>query len=48
MATPEFRAEAKSLGYELGGEGAEEFSAYIKSELLRWGQVIRDGNIKPE
>jgi tripartite-type tricarboxylate transporter receptor subunit TctC len=48
MATPEFRAEAQSLGYELGGEGAEEFSAYIKSELLRWGQVIRDGNIKPE
>ena len=48
MATPEFRAEAQSLGYELGGEGAEEFSAYIKSELLRWGQVIRDGNIKAE
>jgi tripartite-type tricarboxylate transporter receptor subunit TctC len=48
MATPAFRADAQSLGYELGGEGAEEFSAYIKSELLRWGQVIRDGNIKAE
>jgi len=48
MATPAFRADAQSLGYELGGEGVEEFSAYIKSELLRWGQVIRDGNIKAE
>jgi tripartite-type tricarboxylate transporter receptor subunit TctC len=48
MSTPAFRADAQSLGYELGGEGAEEFSAYIKSELLRWGQVIRDGNIKAE
>jgi hypothetical protein len=48
MSTPAFRADAQSLGYELGGEGVEEFSAYIKSELLRWGQVIRDGNIKAE
>jgi tripartite-type tricarboxylate transporter receptor subunit TctC len=31
-----------------GGEGADEFSAYIKSELQRWGQVIKDGNIKAE
>jgi tripartite-type tricarboxylate transporter receptor subunit TctC len=48
MTSPAFREDAQSLGYELGGEGAEEFSAYIKSELLRWGQVIRDGNIKAE
>jgi len=48
MATPAFREDAQSLGYELGGEGAEEFAAYIKSELQRWGQVIRDGNIKAE
>lgn len=48
MTTPAFREDAQSLGYELGGEGAEEFSAYIKSELQRWGQVIRDGNIKAE
>jgi tripartite-type tricarboxylate transporter receptor subunit TctC len=48
MATPSFREDAQSLGYELGGEGADEFSAYIKSELQRWGQVIRDGNIKAE
>ena len=48
MATPAFREDAQSLGYELGGEGADEFSAYIKSELQRWGQVIRDGNIKAE
>lgn len=48
MATPAFREDAQSLGYELGGEGAEEFSAYIKSELQRWGQVIRDAHIKAD
>lgn len=48
MASPTFRAEALNLGYELGGEGADEFAAYIKSEVAKWGQVIRDGKIKAE
>jgi len=46
MATPSFVQEAKDLGYELGGGQADEFAAYIKSELDRWGQVIRDAKMK--
>ncbi len=46
MATPSFQQDAKDLGYELGGGSADEFAAYIKSELDRWGQVIRDAKIK--
>ena len=26
----------------------EEYGAYIKSEMQRWGKVIRDAGIKPE
>ena len=48
MATPSFRAEALSLGYELGGEASDEFAAYIKAEVAKWGKVIRDGKIKVE
>jgi tripartite-type tricarboxylate transporter receptor subunit TctC len=48
MATPEFRADAVNLGYELGGEGPEEFTAYIKAESTRWGKVIKDARIKAE
>ena len=48
MATPSFRAEALSLGYELGGETSDEFAAYIKAEVAKWGKVIRDGKIKVE
>jgi tripartite-type tricarboxylate transporter receptor subunit TctC len=48
MATPAFKAEALDLGYELGGASAQEFSAYIRSEVNRWSQVIRDGKIKAE
>ncbi len=46
MATPAFQQDAKDLGYELGGTSADDFAAYIKSELDRWGQVIRDAKIK--
>lgn len=48
MASAAFRAEALSLGYELGGEGSEEFAAYIKAEVAKWGKVIKDGRIKAE
>lgn len=48
MASPAFRTEAVSLGYELGGEGPDEFNAYIKGELAKWGKVIRDAKIKAE
>ncbi|MFI4927446.1 MAG: hypothetical protein ACHP7E_07145 [Burkholderiales bacterium] len=43
---PVFQADARDLGYELGGGSTEEFSAYIKSEANKWGGVIRAANIK--
>ncbi len=46
MATPAFQQDAKDLGYELGGTSADDFAAYIKSELDRWGQVIRDAKLR--
>ena len=48
IASPAFKAEALSLGYELGGEGSDEFAAYIKSEVAKWGKVIKEGKIKAE
>jgi tripartite-type tricarboxylate transporter receptor subunit TctC len=48
VQAPAFKAEANSLGYELGGGSADEFSAYIKSEVKRWGRVIKDAKIKAE
>lgn len=48
MASPAFREDAHSLGYELGGESPDEFGAYVKAEIVKWGKVIRDGKIKIE
>ena len=31
-----------------GGLSPDEFQAYMKSEIQRWGTVIRTANIKPE
>jgi tripartite-type tricarboxylate transporter receptor subunit TctC len=48
MEAPAFKAEALSLGYELGGSSSEEFASYIKSEVAKWGRVIKDAKIKAE
>jgi tripartite-type tricarboxylate transporter receptor subunit TctC len=46
LATPEFQKDARDLGYELGGTTTEEFAAYIRAEVRRWGEVIRDAKLK--
>jgi tripartite-type tricarboxylate transporter receptor subunit TctC len=35
-------------GFEPVGGTPEEFGAYIKSEIAKWGKVIRTAGIKPE
>lgn len=42
------RQRLASQGIEPAGIGPEKFAAIIKTDLARWGKVIRQGNIKPE
>ena len=37
-----------TLGFEPVGSTPEEFAAQIKSEIPKWGKVIRDANIRVE
>ena len=37
-----------SVGAELAASTPEEFGAYIKSEIAKWGKVIRDSGAKAE
>ena len=37
-----------SQGNEVGGGTPEEFAALVKSESLKWTEVIKKGNIKPD
>lgn len=48
LNTPAMKADALTQGYEVGGESSEEFSAFIRAEIAKWGKVIKDSNIKLE
>ena len=46
MTAPDVRANATENGWVLGGEPSDVFAAYMRSELVKWGKVIKDANIK--
>jgi tripartite-type tricarboxylate transporter receptor subunit TctC len=48
LQTKEMQDDAVTMGSQTGGERPEEFAAYVRSEIQRWGKVIRDANIKVE
>ncbi len=48
LATPAMKADAVQQGYEYGGESPDEFLAFIRAEMTKWGRVIKDANIKLE
>lgn len=46
--SPEFVQRMKKQGAEVVANSPEDFRAFIKSELSRWGEVIRKAGIQPE
>ena len=48
LRAPDMREKFISMGAEPVGSSQEQFGAFIKSEMAKWGKVIRDANIKPE
>jgi tripartite-type tricarboxylate transporter receptor subunit TctC len=48
LAVPETRERLADQGFEPVGSSPEEFGAYIKSEIAKWGKVIGDAGIRPE
>src|SRR5262245_10904254 len=48
LAEPALREKLADQGFEPVGDTPEEFAAYIRSEIGKWGKVIRDAGIKAE
>jgi len=48
MSMPEIRDKMVAMGTDPVGSSPDEFGQYIKSETLKWGRIIRDGNIRPD
>ena len=42
------RERLEALAFEPVGGTAPQFSAYVKTEIAKWGKVVREGNIKAE
>jgi tripartite-type tricarboxylate transporter receptor subunit TctC len=47
LAAPDTKQRLAELGMSNGSSTPEEFDAYIKSEIAKWSQVIKDANIQP-
>jgi tripartite-type tricarboxylate transporter receptor subunit TctC len=48
LAVSGTRERLADQGFEPVGNSPQEFGAYIKSEITKWGKVIRDAGIRPE
>jgi tripartite-type tricarboxylate transporter receptor subunit TctC len=46
MALPEVRE--KFVGADPVGNTPEEFAAFLRAEIAKWGKLIRESNIRPE
>ena len=43
---PDVKEKFAALGFDAVANTPEEFAAQIKSEITKWGKVIKDANIK--
>jgi tripartite-type tricarboxylate transporter receptor subunit TctC len=48
LQTPSVKERAATLGLDLAGGSAKQFSALIQSETVKWGNVAKKVGIKPE
>jgi tripartite-type tricarboxylate transporter receptor subunit TctC len=46
LALPDVKERFASLGYELVGSSPEEFKAFLKTEMSKWGDVVKTANIR--
>jgi tripartite-type tricarboxylate transporter receptor subunit TctC len=47
-AAPDYRAQLEKLGFEPFTSSPEQSSEFLKTELARWGKVIKAADIKPD
>ena len=45
---PEIRERLEALTFEITAAPLRETAAYVKSELAKWAQVVRDTGAKPD
>ena len=48
LQMPEIRSKLADMGVDVVASTPEEFSAYIRSELVKWAAIIKAAGLKPE
>ena len=48
LKLPEVRAKLEAAGIEIQGGTPQEYAALIKSDLAKWGKVVKEAGIQPE
>jgi tripartite-type tricarboxylate transporter receptor subunit TctC len=48
LQTPEMKEKLLAQGAEPSGNPPEQFAAFLKSEIAKWGKVIKDSGAKAE
>lgn len=48
LQDPDIRRRLNEQGAMPGGNSAEEFAAFLRTENVKWGEVIRRNNIRPD
>ncbi len=46
IASPEVKARFEQLNIETRATTPEQFGAYVKDQMERWGKIVKDANIK--
>ena len=48
LKMPDVKERFVAIGVDVVGNTPDEFAAQIKAEIVKWGKVIKDANIKVE
>jgi tripartite-type tricarboxylate transporter receptor subunit TctC len=48
LSDPETKRRLAADGADVVGSSAEDFTAFMKTELMKWAKVVREAGIKPE
>ena len=48
LQIPETRTQLEAMGFEVVGNTPEQFTAHVKSELVKWKTALREAGVKAE
>jgi tripartite-type tricarboxylate transporter receptor subunit TctC len=48
IALPELRDRMAAEGAEFVGDTPDQFTAFLRSEIQKWGQAVKASGAKPE